>query len=477
MGTVLVVVGAVMAMTMVFAAGASARSEGFDIWNLSSEPLKISGIDAKTNPPGEGAVFEEGPGKAPAPRTGELMQPGEHLHIELEHPFDGAERIAKLVFAPAGSNQGYSFYALLRTDSETVCTKSPGNSRQCEVSGNTIKYLDPPGGEYVIDANNIIGQRKAITELCDNAHSCGFHPEKEEHLRTTARVVGNPVESCQQATGTKLTYKDSVATTDSFGASITISASFFELFKGAITAHYGHARTETSVFSQEYELEVPPFHIGWVVDKAPVIRDVGTYTLNLGNTKWVIKNVYFDSPDPSKTGIFGTRLKKLTPAEEKQCIEEGEKGPDGGKELAATLPPSAAEAAAKGSGTADLLRGYGESNEFRGLGGDDLILGGGGNDTLFGGGGDDTINGGQGEDTIDGGPGADHIVDMSGPTDVHTGTDNGPGRDFVDVRDGKGDDMVTCETPNSTVIADRRDTVDGECGRVIRGTQVSGSQS
>jgi hypothetical protein len=208
-----------------------------------------------------------------------------------------------------------------------------------------------------------------------------------------------------------------------------------------------------------------------------VIRDIGTYTLKLGNTEWVIKNVYFDSPDPDKHGIFGTRYKKLNEAEKKKCIEEGEKGPDGGKELAATLPPAAAEATAKGSGSADLLRGYGESNEFRGLAGDDLILGGGGHDTLLGGGGNDWINGGQGEDTLLGGSGADHIVDMSGPTEVNTGTDNGPVRDFVDVRDGKGDDTVTCESPNSTVIADRRDQVDGECGRVIRGTQVGGSQS
>jgi hypothetical protein len=466
-----------MAMAMVFAASASARSEGFDIWNLSSEPLRITGVSGKTNPPGEGAVFEEGPGKAPPPRVGELVQPGEHLHIELENPFNGAERSAKLVFSPAESSQGYSFYVLMRTEFENVCTVSSGNSRQCEVKGNTFNYLDPAGGEYVIDANNIIGQRKAITELCDNAHSCKFHPEHEEHLRTTARVVGNPVEACQQPVKTELTYKDSVGTTDSFGASITVSASFFELFKGGITATYGHARTETSEFSQAYSLEAPPYNIGWVVDKAPVIRDLGTYTLNLGNTKWVIKNVYFDSPDPGKVGIFGTRYKKLNEAEKKKCIEEGEKGPDGGKELAATLPPAAAQATATGSGTADLLRGYGESNEFSGLGGDDLILGGGGHDTLFGGGVNDTINGGQGEDTINGGPGADHIVDMSGPTEVNTGTDNGPLRDFVDVRDGKGDDTVICESPNSTVIADRRDQVDGECGRVIRGTQVGGSQS
>src|SRR6185437_8169299 len=222
--------------------------------------------------------------------------------------------------------------------------------------------------------------------------------------------------------------------------------------------------------------EVPEFHIGWVTDRAPVIRDTGKYTLTLGNTEWVIKNVYFDSPNPALKGIFGTRYKVMNEAEKKQCIEEGEKGPDGGEGKKLTAVSAAVVTTfEKGSGNADLMRGYGESNEFRGLAGNDMLIGGGGHDTLFGGGGNDWINGGQGEDTINGGPGADHIVDLSGPTIVNTGTDNTSEPDYVDVRDGKGDDVVVCESSNSVVIADRRDQVDGECGRVIRGTQVSGA--
>jgi len=281
----LAVFGAALAMTMAFAATASARSLGYDIWNLSSETLKVSGVDGSTNPPGETPVFEEGPGKAPAPSVGELLRPGEHMHIELERPIGGAERIAKIVFAPVVAGPGqYSFYALLRTQSETVCERRPGSSQQCEASGDTIHYLDPPGHKYEIDSNDIIGQRKAITELCDQANSCKFHPEIEGKERTSARVVGTPLEACQLPSGTKLGYKDGVDTTNSFGVKVEASASFFELFKSGIALTYGHKRTESEEFSQEVDLEVPEFHIGWVTDRAPVIRDTGKYTLTLGNT-------------------------------------------------------------------------------------------------------------------------------------------------------------------------------------------------
>ena len=94
-----------------------------------------------------------------------------------------------------------------------------------------------------------------------------------------------------------------------------------------------------------------------------------------------------------------------------------------------------------------------------------MIVGGSGNDTLYGGGGNDTINGGPGEDTLYGGSGADRITDRSGPTVVYTGGNAGSGNDVVDVRDGKGDDMVHCETTSTVVIADPGDEIDGPAAR------------
>jgi hypothetical protein len=218
---------------------------------------------------------------------------------------------------------------------------------------------------------------------------------------------------------------------------------------------------------QDIEVPIPAYTTAWVAGTAPVIRDTGTFTLQLGQTEWIIKNVYFDSPDPDHKGHYVADEHLLDQAEKKALCtgKEPTEGP---------VATSAANVQISSAGTngADLLRGYGESNTIRGLGGDDVIIGGSGHDTLFGGGGDDTINGGAGEDTLNGGSGADRITDRSGPTVVYTGANTGSGNDVVDVRDGKGDDTVHCETTSTVVIADPGDEIDGTCGKVILGIQV-----
>jgi len=115
----------------------------------------------------------------------------------------------------------------------------------------------------------------------------------------------------------------------------------------------------------------------------------------------------------------------------------------------------------------DSLLGGPESTTLRGLVGNDVMVGGPGDDKLDGGVGDDTLYGGTGRDSLDGGPGADRIVDRSGPTVVRTGT-AGSTEDYVNVRDGRGDDIVKCSTRRSVVAADPGDRVSGLCGTVVR---------
>lgn len=52
---------------------------------------------------------------------------------------------------------------------------------------------------------------------------------------------------------------------------------------------------------------------------------------------------------------------------------------------------------------------------------------------------------------------------------VSTGANTGPEVDRVDVADGQGDDTVTCNTPQTTVIVDPGDEIEGQCGQVILG--------
>lgn len=77
-----------------------------------------------------------------------------------------------------------------------------------------------------------------------------------------------------------------------------------------------------------------------------------------------------------------------------------------------------------------------------------------GSDTVDGGVGNDEVDGGTGNDTLTGGPGRDLIV-------------GGGGNDLIKVRDGNRD-RIRCGSELDLVLADRRDTVAGDCERVLR---------
>jgi RTX calcium-binding nonapeptide repeat (4 copies) len=472
-----VVVGALLVslgLLAVSAASASARTQGYDITNATDETLTISSVQAYTTPANDGPVFEEGIGKTPPPHVGIVLNPGDKIHVELENPLSGADRTASIGFSGGGSPR---YTVLLRPgiERETVCLKGANDPHQCKLEGRrheTITFAEPPGTTVVIGANELVNQRKALKNLCNAANSCNFFPEEELPTTTANRVWGQSVTTCDATGTTTIHGRENLIQTDSVGVNLKLEVTLKGIFSAGIEFKYHHDRTSEKEEGQDLQDNLDkPYWRYWVAGSAPVIRDTGNFELELGGTKWIIQHVYFDSPDPDAThhGHYIVDGKKLSAAEKAaECTGEEPKGLVQG-DIASV------EISRAGTNGADLLRGFGESNTIRGLGGDDVILGGSGHDTLYGGGGDDTINGGPGEDTLYGGSGADKITDRSGPTVVYTGGNTGSGNDVVDVRDGKGDDVVHCETTSTVVIADPGDEIDGTCGKVILGSKVLGN--
>lgn len=456
--------GAGLGVMLILAASASARTRGFDIWNLTSDTLRVTNVKATSNPPGE-EVFEKGPGATP-PHVGQILKPGEDLHVELQNQLTGADRTAQIQFS-SGGTPVYS--AILRNWADTACLKGGNDPHQCTVDGDTIRFLDPPGSVHVVDKEEILDQRDALRDLCNQARECVFTPEDHFPAFTQSHVVGEAVTACDLEVKTTLRGTEKVATTNSVDISIEAGIDFFEIFKAGMKVKYGYERTTEHEFGQDIEVTIPEQTRAWVTGSAPVIRDVGTYRLNLGNTTWVLKNVAFDSPDPDpkRHGTYIADSRKLDERELKAACAHVEP-----KSGLAREDASVVDLSHSGDRRANRLYGWAESNTIRGVGGNDVITGGKGHDSLFGGSGEDWLNGGEGDDTLVGGPGPDHITDPGGPTVVRTGGSGG-GRDWVDVRDRKGDDRVICESSASTVIADRGDRVDGGCGVVVRGTRVT----
>ena len=149
----------------------------------------------------------------------------------------------------------------------------------------------------------------------------------------------------------------------------------------------------------------------------------------------------------------------------------------------------------------DIMIALGGDDVIRGGPGSDLNQGGAGNDKIYGDAGPDRLNGfegadkiygGQGNDRIDGaglsfgtdgrdsiygGPGADQLEDGQRvkvtPGDRFFG---GPGNDRIDDRDGYRDG-IDCGAGRDLVLADKRDSVAGNCERVQREFRRPGIRS
>jgi hypothetical protein len=485
-GTLAIALACALAGTLLTAGPANAASRGYKITNLSSHPLKLVRVDQV---PDQGGGFWDIDFEG-RPPDGAVLKPGAPPHDwELKWGF-GNLYAAGLVYSVVDARPFDDRYvAIIKTSTSSNDSTCEFKLGSCTAEGLTLSIYDPPG--TVRDIPNGRGQEQAETlrDLCNksNAAKCTFTPVSETKIQTQAHVVGNVVANCMEDDDdTKISAEDKVGQTNSVEISSKTEVDVFEIVKESITLKYGHEWTTEHTFTQDVAIKVRPGHMGWISATAPALRDTGDFTLTLGKTTWKLRDVYFDSPDPSRAGNFVTDDRELTPDEYKAQCPHGP--PDGLQRAPAYLVPMDW----KGTGRADTLLAGPESHTVRGFAGNDLLRGGRGHDALYGGrhsdildggpgrdtldGGshNDILDGGPGRDTLDGGQGADTMIDNRGPTLVEIGPDTGPGIDTVDVRDGRGDDTVICGSRSSTVTVDAGDSVIGRCGKVSRSTPRRG---
>lgn len=455
----LVVVSA-MALLLLAAGSASARTRGFTIYNLTSANMKLTGVETFSTNPGE-PVFEQG---SPKPQKGTTLEPGQSIHVEIENPFTTTAR-ATLVYEGDGS----TFRVQLDNFFKTRCFSS-GAGRGCQIDGkgeSQIELLDPAGSKVILKDGDLQHEKSILEGLCSEANHCEFEPtERDENAFSVSRIVGAAVANCNEtAADTTIGVKTKEGISNSVGIDAETNVSVFGLFKSKVTIKYKFEISSEKEFSQDVKVPIEPDHIAWVDFSAPVIRDTGVWTLSAGNTSWTLEGVYFDSPDTKS----GRGAKYVVDGEEmteavrgKEC--HGKKSSDG----LVRVPVDNIVAKRIGTQGANLIAGGPEANLIHGRGGNDILSGGGGPDDIFGGSGGDVIEGGPGADILNGGGGGDKIIDLSGPTTVNTGTDKAGSVDMVDVADGKNDDTVSCLSSRSLVYADPGDRVSAKCGEVIR---------
>jgi RTX calcium-binding nonapeptide repeat (4 copies) len=466
-------VTAVAAVALVAYTGvADASSHNFKVYNFTSKALRLKKVDAfdvdclqcKT-PTDE--LFE---GK---PEIGTRLEPGgEPQDFELKSGF-GRHFSAIITYDIVGTNSTWTF----RIENFTVEQQSQCISTGfglCKADGNVVS-LRQQSGTITIPAGQGQAQVDVLKELCvkDSSAKCNFAPDDDrpDHHNPTdlyapTADAGNPVANCtNKESDVEYEGKDTVSTSTSYELEFGIkveSEFFIGKAEASMTSKFGQEWGKEHEFSQKEKITNDPGHMAYMTVVSPIKRYYGTYTMTLGDTKWVLPGVYFDTANPNGTATFATHSPEMTPQQYAQyCPSESLKP--------IVLPKSAISLVYHGTARRNVFLGGPTSDTYYGKAGNDILRGGAGNDTLYGGPGRDRIVGGPGRDTIYGGPGADVILDSAGPTVVYTGHDTGPGMDRVNVRDGRGDDTVYCQTRRTIVVADRHDRIRGACGKVIRG--------
>ena len=461
-----VVAVTVVALSSATAGTASARSTGTWISNFTGSTLKLT----KINQRGLSPVFEESSTAPPVPLTGTVLRPGQTQHVEITyHPL--FERQATFVYGVVNADgtvvEAYEVTADYAGNDE--CTRIATDIR-CQIDGTKVTLLDKPGSEVEVGPNSgVEAERQAylLKELCAKGNRCSFESTSRQMMNRPTKAVGNAVGNCKtdEPIEKAIDVEDTESQTNSVGISSETELNLLDIVKQKLTLKYGHEWTTKHTFKETISAHVKPESVGFIMFSAPIVRDIGTFTLKLANTTIIVKGVRFDSPDPEGVGRWTVRERGMSDEElSTECPFNLRKLTPAAKALSAT----ALQTSHIGTAGPNVFFGGPESNTIKGLAGNDIAHGASGNDSLVGGGGLDSLNGGPGEDTLLGGPGADRLVDTSGPTVVRTGPNGSAVADYVDVRDGDGDDTVYCENPNSYVVADPGDSVSGDCGVVVR---------
>jgi hypothetical protein len=466
LAAIVVLIACVLAASLMTAATASARSQAFHVYNLTAKPLKLNEIQLVND-----AKFETGETAPPTPKVGDILMPGvdngpkyDHNHVELEYGTHCcSDYYARLFY---GGERDYG--AMLSPFRRHAYCEWFSRDPFCTPDGDSILFLDAPGTVHELVAADPHKQSEFLRRLCHDANlkklvTCEFdvtQPEKatfgSPHLvgltaPNCAEETGNPQIDAENAIEVDLEEKDKTGTENSLDVKIGVEAQFglfVEKLRTSIETSYGHKWTSEHSFAKKLSYKVRPGYIGWVVATNPVSRALGDLTVKIGNTKVVMRGVYFDSPDPDREGEVQWKpvREKMTAEQLKEICEDGK----------ASARAEAFYATIRQQGTrgANTMYGGRESTTLVARGGKDILRGASGNDRLYG---------GPGRDRIFAGPGSDTIVDSRGATRVSTGAGGRVGPDYVDVRDGHGNDTVICGSDRATVKADRRDRV-RNCG-------------
>lgn len=278
----------------VAAAAAALITRTFEIINLTSSNQML----LRWFPQANRIVVQVAP-------VGTILKPGESTKIVLaQYAFQDNDAYGD--FVPVDATGAY----LGGTSRFFVSTAPFGSRWYCSDSSRcntgttrTIVLLDPPG--TVISVPSGQGQKQAdvLNSFCsDGRATCSFVPRSFD--ATAWSLPQQASDSVRNYTTSTLTTTITVTNTQSTATSLklssTVKASIFKIVEVSVTAEGSQTWTSTYTFSQSINVPVKPGEEVFIESSAPVKAVTGDFFVTLGNSRWNLYDVTFDSPDADR---------------------------------------------------------------------------------------------------------------------------------------------------------------------------------
>ncbi|MCV7345359.1 Ig-like domain-containing protein [Mycolicibacterium rhodesiae] len=179
--------------------------------------------------------------------------------------------------------------------------------------GIAAYVLNPSGSSVQVPASNAQQQADILNAYCGESGgppmSCAFTPTSQIETTTGPHPVGHSVTNNTSSPLTNKIYiSDAVAQSDSVTITTKVGWKISEILNAEITAAYGHTWTTTHTFTDELDVTIQPGQTMQVYGTTPIFRVYGDFTVSVGDTTFILKDVYFDSPNPDGSGNYRAEI-------------------------------------------------------------------------------------------------------------------------------------------------------------------------
>jgi len=252
------------------------------------------------------------------------IDPGQEVYFDMASSI-GSRQSFVTTFSEDGVFTSYA-YGIYATQSGWGVQDGTCWGGSCYVKDGWAFFLqDAPNTNININAaTDPSGAKNALLSMCREGSRavCDFTPTRQEKVWGTAFELTQVINGGTGPITQEISETRSASQTDSVEISAEASSKLSDLLNLKIAAKYGHSWTKSQTFGYKLTVPVPAQSAVSIWARNPVDRVYGTFTIQMGNTKWTVDGIYFDTPDASR--IPSMEIKPLTPTSAGRAGVDGE---------------------------------------------------------------------------------------------------------------------------------------------------------